>query len=171
MKIKIKKGKQRGFTIVELLIYMGLLSILLGILTTIFVSTLNVQLESRSSSAVVQDGNYILAKLAVDIHKATSISVPNALGSTGDNFTIVIDGVNYNYSIDEDENLVLTNNLGENILNSFDSRIASFSAQRLGNVGKVEDNLNINFTITSRIHEQTGYETKNFQTNVGLRRQ
>lgn len=162
---------QKGFTLVELLIYMGLLSILLGVLTSIFVTALDVQLESESSSAIVQDGNYILSKLAADMHKATNISIPNSLGTTNDNFEIVVDGVNYNYSIDANENLVLENDLGTDSLNSYDSRIANLSAQRLGNAGKIEDNLRISFTITSRIRKPSGFETKNFQTNLGLRRQ
>ncbi len=169
LKFQIKK-RQAGFTIVELLLYMGILSILLGILTSIFLSALDVQLESQANSAVAQDGNYILAKLTGDMHKATSISIPSSLGGSATNFQIVVGGVNYTYN-ENLGNLELNDGLETNSLNSYNSSISNFSVTRLGNSGKVEDTLRINFTLTSKTRKNTGYETKNFQTNLALRRQ
>ena len=164
---------QKGFTLVELLIYMGLLVILLSVLTSIFVSSLNVQRESEANSAVEQDANYILSKLAFDIHRAQSITIPATLGGTSTtNFQIVVSGINYTYSIDADNNLVLQEGLGaNNNLNGYGTSISNLSVTRLGNAGKIEDTLDISFTITGRTRKNTGYETKNFQTNLALRRQ
>ncbi len=162
---------QKGITVVELLLYMGILSILLVILTSIFVSALDVQSESNAASSVEQDGNYILARLDYDIHRAQSINIPGANGTTSNNFQIVIGGVNYSYSIDINNNLILTNNLVTNNLNSYGSSVSNFSVLRLGNTGKKEDTLKINFTITSRIERVSEYEQKDFQTNLSLRRQ
>jgi len=162
---------QRGITLIELLLYMGILSTLLLVLTSIFVSALDVQSESQATSSVEQDGNYILAKLAYDIHRAQSINIPAANGVTADNFQIIIDGVNNIYSIDANNNLILTNNLGVNNLNNYGSSISAFLVQRLGNVGGVENTLKINFTVTSRTKRISGFETKNFETNLSLRRQ
>src|SRR3990172_6790072 len=53
------RNSRRGFTIIELILYMGMLSILLAVLSQIFVSILNVQLESQSSSSIEQDSRYI----------------------------------------------------------------------------------------------------------------
>ena len=161
----------KGFTLIELLIYMGILSILLTVFTSIFMSSLDVQLESEANSSVEQDGSYILSKLAYDIHRAQSITTP-ALGATSTtDFQIVVNGGNYTYSIDAGNNLVLANDLGTNTLNGYNSSISSLSVTRLGNAGKIEDNLDISFTITSKTKKNTGYETKNFQTNLALRRQ
>ncbi len=163
----------KGFTIVELMLYMGLLSIILGVLTNIFLSALDVQLESQANSAVEQDGSYVLSKLAYDIHRAQSVTIPTTLGGTSTiNFQIVVNGVNFTYSIDANNNLVLQEGLGaNNNLNGYDTSISNLSVTRLGNVGKVEDTLNVSFTITGKTRKNTGYETKNFQTNLGLRRQ
>jgi hypothetical protein len=43
--------------------------------------------------------------------------------------------------------------------------------QRFGNVGGVENTLQINFTVTSRTKRISGFETKGFNTNISLRRQ
>ena len=163
--------RQRGVSIVELLLYMGILTILLSILTSIFVSALDVQSESQATSSVEQDGNYILARLSYDIHRANSITIPASDGTTASSLQLNIGGVSYIYSIDGSGNLIITNNLGANNLNSSDSTVSAFSVQRLGNVGKIEDTLKISFTDTSRTARVSGVETRNFETNLSLRRQ
>lgn len=154
----------------ELLLYMAILTVLLTVLTSIFLSALDVQSESQATSSVEEDGNYILARLAYDIHNATRITIPTKDGFTASNFQIVIGGVNYTYSIDENNNLVLVNDLGTNNLNNYDSSVSALLVQRLGNTGGIEDTLQIGFTVTSRTKRISGYETKNFQTNLSIRR-
>ena len=170
LKFIVRKG-QRGTSLIELLLYMAILSALLIVLTRIFISALDVQLESEAGSAIEQDGNYILAKLAYDMHRAKSIAIPSANGDSGSSFRVVVNGANYTYSLDGNSNLILTNDLGVNSLNSYDSNVSSFMAQRLGN-GKVEDTLKISYTITSRTKRASGTEApRNFQTTLSLRRQ
>lgn len=168
---KIKFNFQRGVTLVELLLYMGILSVLLTVLTSVFVSALDVQSESSATSSVEQDGNYILGRFAYDVHRAQSINIPAANGAVSDSFQIVVNGVNYTYSVDASNNLILTDNLGANNLNNYGTSVSSFSVQRLGNAGGIENTLRINFIVTSRTKRISGYETKNFQTNLSLRRQ
>lgn len=169
--MKIINFFQKGVTIVELLLYMGILTILLTILTSVFVSALDVQSESNATSSVEQDGNYILARLNYDIHRAQSIDIPSYNGlPTTDNFQITIDGTSYTYSVDGNNNLILTDSLGVNNLNNYGTDVSAFSVQRLGNAGRVENSLKINFTLTSRTRRVSGFETKNFQTNISLRR-
>lgn len=168
---KIKLNSQKGITVVELLLYMAILSILLTILTSVFVSALDVQSESNATSSVEQDGNYILARLEYDIHRAQSINIPSSNGEISNNFQIVVGGVNYTYAIDVNNNLIVTNNLGINNLNNYGAGVSALSVQRLGNAGGVENTLRVNFTVTSRTKRVSGYEEKNFQTNISLRRQ
>jgi len=168
---KIKLDSQKGVTLIELILYMAILAVLLTILTSVFVSALDVQSESESSSSVEQDGNYLLARLAYDIHRAQSINIPAANGVTANNFQIVIGGVNYTYSVDENNNLILTNDSGVNNLNNYGTSISAFSVSRLGNAGGAEDALRITFTVTSRAKRISGFEAKNFQTNLSLRKQ
>lgn len=162
---------QIGTTVVELLLYMSILSVLLTILTSVFVSALDVQSESSAVSSVEQDGNYILARLAYDIHRSQGINVPASNGATNNNLQIIMGAVVYTYSIDTNNNLILVNNLGTNNLNNYGTSISGFSVTRLGNTGGIENTLKINFTVTSRTKRVSGYETKDFQTNLSLRRQ
>ena len=172
MKFLIKNNfSQIGTTLIELLLYMGILSILLTALTSIFVSALDVQSESNATSSVEQDGNYILARLNYDIHRAQSISIPPSNGATAGNFQLVINGVNYTYDINGDNDLILTNSLGANSLNNFGTNISNFSVERFGNTGGIENTLKINFTSTGREQRTSVLETKNFEMNISLRRQ
>jgi hypothetical protein len=61
--------------------------------------------------------------------------------------------------------------LGTNNLNSYGSSVSALLVQRFGNVGGVENTLQINFTVTSRTKRISGFETKGFNTNISLRRQ
>lgn len=166
---------KKGFTLVELLLYMGILSVMLSILVTIFVTAVDVQLESEATSSVQRDGTYILAKLAYDVHRGSTISIPPSLGAETNNLKIVVGGVDYTYSVDAGDNLTLYNSsLGTtDNLNSYDSKVSALGVKRLGNTGGVEDTLKINFTLTSRTKRTgtAGYETKNLETNLSLRRQ
>jgi len=59
---------KRGFTLIEILIYMGLMAALIIVLTNVFVTVLETQLESSSTSVVEIDGRYLLSRLIYDIH-------------------------------------------------------------------------------------------------------
>ncbi len=157
----------RGFTLVELIIYMGLLVIFLLVLSNIFASILDVRTESESISAVEQDGRFIMARLSYDINRASAVSTPASLGGSGNSLTMVIGSVNYTYAL-SGSNLVLTNDLGTNNLNSSESTISSLSFQRLGNSGG-KDTVKIQFTVNSVAQRDKGVETKTFYITGGRR--
>lgn len=162
-----KKFNHLGFTIIELLVYMGILSILLFILTDIFVATLNVKSESESQAAVQQDGRYILAKLMYDINQASSVSSPS-YSTYSDSLTIVINNSVKTYNSLADK-LYITEDLTEsNLLNSIDTQISDLKFTNLGN-NPGKSTIQISFTLTSKMIKNTGPEVESFQTTVGLR--
>ena len=150
---------------------MALLSIFLLTLTDIFVSILDVQLESDATSAVEQDGRFILSRLSYDIPRATDISTPHQIGQTRSNLIMTIAGVTtYEYK-ENGGDLQLINDLGTNNLNSSESTISNLSFQRIANsaVPDTKDTIKIQFTITSKTIRSGGPETKTFQTTIGRR--
>lgn len=170
-KLRIQKLKksQRGFTLVELMIYMALLAILLTVLTDTFVSIVDLQLESQSTTSVERDGRFLLAKLASDVTSASAITTPASLGGSGSTMTLVINGVSYTYSLSQG-NLQLSNSLGTANLNSNETTISNLSFQRLGNSGG-KHSIRITFTVTSNIvrRGEATPQTKTFVTAAGLR--
>lgn len=161
-----KPKNQRGFTLIEQLIYMGLLSIFLITLTEMFVSILNVRKESEAVSAVEQDGRFIMARLAYDINRADSITTPAAPGASSSSLGLIIGGVTYTYVLNG-TNLQLTTNVGTNSINSLGSSINTVSFQRIGNNNK--DTIKITMTANGTTITNKGIESMNFVTTVGRR--
>lgn len=158
---------RRGFTLIELIVYMGLMSIFLLTLTEIFLSVLDVQTESQQNSSVEQDGKYILARLNYDISQASTITSPASLGQSANAATLVISGVNYTYD-GSGSSLILTNNYGASQINSDGSTISNVSFSRLGNSGG-KNSLQIKFRLTSSSNRNAGREMRDFQTTLGTR--
>ncbi len=159
---------RQGFTLIELLIYMGIFSILLTLITSIFFSLLNQQEASQSVSAVDQNGRYILTRLEYDIQRAQSVSIPASYGAQSSSLQISINGINYNYALDSNGDLQLTNNKGTDTLNGYDTSISNLSFTRIGSSGG-HDSVQVVFTISSRTQIGSSTEARTFKTTAGLR--
>ena len=159
-----------GYTLVELLVFMGIISILLVMISNMFASIVDVREESESISAIEQDGNHILARFAYDIPRAQTINSPASLGQNGSTLDISIDGINNLYNTSNGIR-TSTNNYGVLQLNSANTSVSDLNFLRLGNTDDTEreDTIRVSFTVTSRIVRVSGPESKNFQTTVGLR--
>src|SRR3989344_1996397 len=118
---------RKGFTLIEITLYFGLLSIFLLVLTYIFTSSLAVKLASESASALTQDAGYILSRLSYDLTNADSVTVPSSQSLQFTN-----SGVSYSYSV-ADGNLSLTEDSNSARLNGIDTRITSINFTQVGN--------------------------------------
>lgn len=158
---------KKGFTIVELLVYIGILSILLIAFTEIFSSSLRVQLDSQSTSSLEHDAQFVITRMRYDIARATSITTPSAIGGQSGTLQIVVGGIPYTYA-NNSGTLTLNNSIETDSLNSNNTTISNLSFTRIGNAGG-DNTIKVFFTITSTIQETNGYETKDVETTLGLR--
>lgn len=157
-----------GMTLIELIIYMGLLSIFLVVLTSVFSSIINVQLESKSVSSVEEDGRYLLNRLTYDLRRASSITTPASIGGSGSTLALVIDGSTYTYS-QSGTDLRLVSPAGTDIINSIDTQISNLNFTRIGNVSG-KNTIVVSFTITSATKKMGDLaETKDIETTIGIR--
>lgn len=160
--------KKKGFTIVELLLYMSLLAILLVVLTTLFAQILDTRLESEADSSVSSDGQFILSRFAYDIGRADALLIPALLGEQTNVLQLTISGVNYKYDVSSG-NLMLTDAVGPGKLNSIDTHMSDVTFTRLGNPSG-KNTIQIQFTLTSNVLRTSGRsDVENFQTTIGLR--
>lgn len=165
---KLIHAAAQGFTLVEMLIAMGLMTIFLVVLSDIVVTVAQISQESDATSSVAEDGRYILSRLSYDIGRATSVTTPGSLGATTSNLVLVIGGANYTYSI-SGGNLQLAVSPNTDNLNGGDTTISGLSVQRLGNSGGKET-LSLSFTVTSKtIRNGSTLESKTYTTTVGRR--
>lgn len=168
MKNKLRNSNS-GFTMIELLIYMGLLAIFLLVLIEIFVSMVNVHLQSKADASVDEDGKFIIARLLYDIARANDVLTPAALGGAANTLALQIGSTTYTY-VPNGGNLTLTDDIGTENVNSDGTTIVSASFTRLGNLGG-KDTVQITVTLESKAHK-TGASSgvvKTFQTTGGRR--
>jgi Tfp pilus assembly protein PilW len=164
----MSSDSKKGFTIIELVMYLALLSIFLGVMTDIFFNSLNLQSETNATSNVQDDAQYIIARLTYDIHRASSISSPS-FGSPPVNSssaaTLIINGSNY--TIASTGGTLKVNNTYR--LNGYGTTISNVSFTRLGGSSAQKNALLINFTLTSVTKQNRGQEVRNYETTVATR--
>lgn len=166
--------KNAGFTLIELALYGGLLSILLLILTQFFIAILQVQLVSQSDSALQQDSKYIVERMTYDVRRMKSLSLP-ALGQSVATISGVIadpgGDASYTYRV-QNEQLSLTIDGVVTQLNSDQTYVSSFTASRIGNSGQIsgaKDTVRLVFTLVAAATPSSGPKTLNTQTTISLR--
>ena len=171
----------KGFTIVELLLYMGIFSMLLVVLLQLFSTILSSHAESQATSSVDQDGAYILARLTYDIHNATGITSPTPLGTSctatpaSTTCHLSMGGTVSQYSLDSSGNLNMTIGGTNFPLNSVETSIDSITFTALGNpssgtLPNPKPSVQISFTLKSKTIRTGGVQQlQSFTTTVGTR--
>lgn len=162
-----KRNGQKGFTLVELLIYMGLLSILLITITEMFVAILDIKVASESLSQVEQDTQYIYHRLSYDIQRADSISTPTNPGDSSPTLSLSISGENYSYGVNS-QNLELTNDSGTFILNGNGTKVTSTNFTKIG-PATGNQTTKINITVEGTAQTRIGNEVKIIDTTIGTK--
>jgi len=152
---------KKGFTLIELMIYSTILGVFLVVLTSLFISTLDLQLESESTANVATDSRYIFSRFSYDMGRATNITIPASLGQETNSLQLTIDGDVYTYGLDNGL-LVLVHPDGTDALSRVDSVVSDLRFLKLGNTdGK--HSVRINFTVTN------GLKARAYQTTIALR--
>ncbi|MBC7581921.1 hypothetical protein H7097_03585 [Aeromicrobium sp.] len=164
--IQLRRLGSKGVTFVEILLVMGLLSIFLVVMTTIFTSALDVQTQSETYSATLSDGRFIMARLNYDISRATAVTTPAALGAAGTSLVLTINATPYTFAV-VGSNLQLTDPTGSANLTGGTS-ISSVSFQRLGNVGG-KDTVRYTFILSSLARNEGVSNTQTFTSTAELR--
>ena len=157
----------KGFTLVEMLLYLALFAGFLLVLTDIFVASLDVELESTAASSVANDGQYILTRLMYDAGQAQDITQPLSLGQQTSTLILVLGGQSYTYAV-SNGTLALTNNVGTSTLNNYGTTVSGFTAKKIGNVGG-KPTVQVQFILTSTTTRSFGPEIETFNTTLGVR--
>lgn len=159
--------KISGFTLVELLIYMGLMSFLLAVISQLFGSIFDVKTESEATAAVEEDGRFLLSRLIYDVERASAISTPSGYGASAGSLVLTIGGVTNTYAISNGV-LQLTNGSGTNRINGSGTTVSAATFQKVGDEAGNET-VKMSFTVSSVAQRNSGSEVRTYQTTVGRR--
>lgn len=165
--MKNRETKRNGFTLIELIIYMGIFSMVLLILIQLFGSVMDVLTESQAKSSVTQDEEFINLRLDYDLKRASSVVAPSNLGDSSQSLQISVNGETYVYSLSNGK-LVLSNNSGVYSLNGFDTTTTNLNFKKVG-FANGKSSIVITYTLTSHTLYRGHAETKNFRTISSLR--
>jgi hypothetical protein len=167
LQFTIKHSNKSGFTVAELLVYMGLMAIFLVVLLSVFTTSLNTKLATESTSGVSTDSRYILSKLSYDVGNADSITSP-VLGATAASLQLVASGSANTYALNSG-NLVKTVGGVSMSLNGTDTQFDSISFKNIGNPSG-KPTIQVVYTIRSKIIVQGGNtQSLTVNTTVGTR--
>ena len=156
-----------GFSLIELVIYMGLLSVLILVFTDIFASIIDNQLSSRNTSNVADDGRYIYSRFIYDVGRAQTITQPANYGSSSATMNLTIGGQSYTYALNNSD-LIVTSPAGSYALNGYGSSISGLLFTKVGTTS-AKSTVRINFTINGKITTRGISDQQVFQTTAGLR--
>jgi Tfp pilus assembly protein PilW len=158
---------KKGITIVELLIYLGLATIMLVVLSELFVSILDESTKTQNYSAVQTDGRYIMARLKYGINNADSITVPASLGETSAELTTTVGSTQFHYYVNGDK-FYLNDGTGDYLISNLDTKITELEFVRQGNTdGKPM--ISVSFKAASSVSGTAQYESQTFVGAGGLR--
>lgn len=149
---------------IELLLYMGIFSLLLVMLTGIFVTSLETQISTQAASSVDHDGRYILSRLTYDMQRSSAIAQPSSPSAqTTSSLRLTINGSPHTYSVTNDT-MQVVDATGTIALHSGATTISDLTFQRIGS-NNTHDTVQVRFTVTGT--EQNTPETRSFQITLG----
>lgn len=165
---KINRNNKRGFTLIEILVYFALLSIILLIIVDLFLRISEASLESTAKSRVEAEGEYVLNKLTYDIRRADGINQPPTPGDSRSFLALVIDGDIYIYFTSGSTILIgrWPSEIYSLTGNSVSASPLTFT--RIQNPGG-EPTVRISFNLESTDTTKQGVKSKDFETVVSLR--
>lgn len=136
---------KKGFTMVEMLLVIGLMGIMMVILSQVFGAILTMKLKSEATTAVAQDSRYVINRLSYDVARASAISLPSP--ST---MILTIAGQSYVYT-QLGESLTLSVSGGTPLpLTGVGTRIIALNFSELASVG-TKQSLKLSLTIEPTI--------------------
>jgi Tfp pilus assembly protein PilW len=174
MKKYLTLKTQKGASLVEILVYFALLSIVLLIATDLMLKSGEFGLEFSSKNNIQADGKFISNRLVNNIHQATNITTPANLGDSDSTLVLMIGNETHTYTLIGTDlqytketpppgATTKTANINSNL-----TKINSISFQRLGNTGG-KNMIKITFEIEDVKGKKGNPIIKTFETMVGIR--
>jgi len=155
-----------GSTLIELLVYMGLLGIFLVTITKVFTGILGARLEVSAYGSVANDSRYVTRRLGYDIQRASNIIQPISYGVGSSLFVVTTPEGQITYS-QIGSNLILGRAGNTYRLNTDGVEVRSFvvTKTRKG----THDALNIQLVLDSTTQTDSQLKTRSLDLVYAIR--
>lgn len=167
----VKNVNQKGTSLIEVLLYIGLLSVVLIVIIDLLITSGSLKQEANGKSSLAQDAHYISQRLTYEIERADSVTSPATIGQISQILNTTVGSESYTFSLNAG-NLEMQKMVGLSVLtanlNSSLTSVSNLSVQRLGNISG-KSSFKINFTLTNLKSTQQGTLSKNYEVVATLR--
>lgn len=167
MKILKTARSKNGFTLIEILVYFTLVSVILLIVVDLFIRISESSIKSTAKSEINIEGEYLIRRLAYDIRKADDIVFPANPGQDGNVMWLVLDGQSYIYRSDGTSMELLVTPSASFV--DITSNLVEITGLTFRNIGGGKPTVKIILTLETTKEPKDGPETKNFETVISLR--
>ena len=155
----------KGMSLVEVIIYCGLLSIILSILYLFYAQIANQRILQVTETDIYTNGYKILLDFQKTVRKTSSVGIPSFRGMGN---ILSLDNGNITYHLDEQGRIIKTEGLETNILSDQKIVIEDLVFSNLG-PSVSNPTIKISFTVKG-VHLVGGWEREeSFQTAVTKR--
>ncbi len=165
MKKTPKNLNQKGTSLVEVILYIALFSIIIIVIVDLLITSGSLKTESESQSGLQIDAALITSRLNYEIRNADTITSPAVIGQTTVNLSLTTGSEIQAFSL-SGNNLIYQKTVGVTTtsanLNTNLTNVSNLSFQALGSVGG-KISIKINFTLTEGKATQQGNQTKNYE--------
>ena len=170
--MQIKKKLKKGFTLLELLLYISLYSILMMSVVSVLLMILQVRVKNKTIAEVDQQGIQIMQMMTQKIRNANVINTP-ATGATGNSLSLDMPGTTNDPTIFDVTNGQVRIKEGSGnyiVLNNSLVTVSNFSISNLSRAN-THGNIRVEFTITyTNTTGRSEYDySKTFVADASLR--
>ena len=97
--LRIMNKKEKGFSLLELLIYIALLSILMTVIAGVFISVNRGRGQAEAVSEVNSNLRFAFEKISQDLRFADSVTTPSSAGATSTSLVVNVSGTAVTYCV------------------------------------------------------------------------
>ncbi len=156
---------QEGTSLIEVILYIGLFSIIIVVVVDLLITSRTLKTESESQFGLQTDAAFITSRLNYEVRSADTVTTPAGIGQTTSSLVLTSGSETHTVSL-SGNNLVYQKTVGiattSANLNTDLTTVSNLSFQALGFVGG-KLSIKINFALTEVKATQQGNQTKNYE--------
>ena len=128
---------KKGFTLLELLIYVAILAVLMVGISSAFISFNRGRGQVEARSEVNSNLQFVIEKISHDLKFASSVTTPAAAGSSSNTLVLVLDGLTITYNVSSGQLKRQVNSETPQTITSDKVTVATPTFTRLENINTV----------------------------------
>ncbi len=163
--------KQKSFSLIEILLYISMVSIIILAVSTLLAMILNARIKTETMLEVESQGQFLVETITKSINEAQSVNLPAA--TTGDSLSLATNDVNTTptvYALSSGALTIAEGALPNEKLTNSKITVSNLNFTNTQNAGSTSGAIQVNFTISfNNTSNRNEYDyQKTFQTTASI---